>query len=359
MEFILALRMIINRNAKMEPRLEYDVFGLPKGDDLNSDITDQGFTGHQHLDNFGLIHMGGRIYDPKIGRFLSPDIIISQDLTNPQTLNPYSYCLNNPLKFIDPTGYEIKNSGDLSQSIDHLYGQQIEYQQKVAVAQEQVSIFAPFYYDVLSYLPAVITAGVGVVFGWKAVAPSTTSSFKIYEHIPNKAKNKPVFTLLDNTYKHSKATSPYKELSLGLKRWLIKLEQGTSQNGTKLFIYEEGGQVLGAVQVSIGKNWPQNPVKSSFYNAQGQISTQIEPGTALPTLVVKNILSLGKLEEKQGIGRELMNYAFELSKNDSLTQGRVMLYTKYSETADFFTKVRPEYIFKKEGSYIFYQVPLK
>jgi RHS repeat-associated protein len=33
----------------------------------------RGFTMHEHLDQVGLIHMGGRVYDPEIGRFLSPD----------------------------------------------------------------------------------------------------------------------------------------------------------------------------------------------------------------------------------------------------------------------------------------------
>jgi hypothetical protein len=48
--------------------------------------------------------MNGRIYDPLIGRFLSPDPVI-QELFNPQNLNRYSYVLNNPLSYIDPSGF--------------------------------------------------------------------------------------------------------------------------------------------------------------------------------------------------------------------------------------------------------------
>ena len=67
-------------------------------------LFDRGFTGHEHLDLFALINMNGRVYDPMLGRFLSPDPIV-QGLNNSQNFNRYSYALNNPLKFIDPSGY--------------------------------------------------------------------------------------------------------------------------------------------------------------------------------------------------------------------------------------------------------------
>ena len=51
--------------------------------------------------------MNGRVYDPEISRFLSPDPHI-QDLNDTQNLNRYSYVRNNPLKFKDPTGYCFK-----------------------------------------------------------------------------------------------------------------------------------------------------------------------------------------------------------------------------------------------------------
>jgi RHS repeat-associated protein len=56
------------------------------------------------LDTTGLYYYNARYYDPNIGRFISPDTIIPQPF-NPQSLNRYSYCLNNPLKYIDPTGH--------------------------------------------------------------------------------------------------------------------------------------------------------------------------------------------------------------------------------------------------------------
>jgi RHS repeat-associated protein len=64
----------------------------------------RGFTGHEHLDLFALVNMNGRMYDPVLGRFLSPDPYMqAPDFT--QGLNRYIYCLNNPLSLIDPSGY--------------------------------------------------------------------------------------------------------------------------------------------------------------------------------------------------------------------------------------------------------------
>ena len=63
----------------------------------------RGFTGHEHLPEFGLINMNGRLYNPVLGRFLSPDNYVqAADFT--QSYNRYSYALNNPLIYTDPTG---------------------------------------------------------------------------------------------------------------------------------------------------------------------------------------------------------------------------------------------------------------
>ena len=67
-------------------------------------IFDRGFTGHQHMDMYGLINMNGRLYDPRLGRMLSPDPFV-QAPGYSQSYNRYSYVFNNPLKYIDPSGY--------------------------------------------------------------------------------------------------------------------------------------------------------------------------------------------------------------------------------------------------------------
>ncbi|MEM9383896.1 MAG: FG-GAP-like repeat-containing protein [Pseudomonadota bacterium] len=66
----------------------------------------RGFTGHEHLDHLGLVHMNGRIYDPEIGRFLSADLFV-QFPESTQGFNRYSYVGNNPLSYSDPSGYKI------------------------------------------------------------------------------------------------------------------------------------------------------------------------------------------------------------------------------------------------------------
>jgi RHS repeat-associated protein len=69
-------------------------------------ITRYGFTGQEEVNAGGidLIHMNGRMYDPHLGRFLSADPII-QDPSNSQCLNRYSYCNNNPIAAVDPSGF--------------------------------------------------------------------------------------------------------------------------------------------------------------------------------------------------------------------------------------------------------------
>ena len=64
---------------------------------------ERGHAGHEHLDRTGLIHRGGRIYDPTLGRFLSPDPAVA-DSASAQAWNGYSYVSNSPMSLVDPSG---------------------------------------------------------------------------------------------------------------------------------------------------------------------------------------------------------------------------------------------------------------
>jgi RHS repeat-associated protein len=95
----------------------YDAFGKPRGrewlssnDQMHGQTTRHGFTGHEQLDETFLTHMNGRIYDYRLGRFLSVDPLIGNPL-NTQSINPYSYGGNNPLSGVDPTGYAFFGPG--------------------------------------------------------------------------------------------------------------------------------------------------------------------------------------------------------------------------------------------------------
>lgn len=66
-------------------------------------LYDRGFTGHEHLFDFGLVNMNGRMYDPVMSSFLSVDNFIQNPGTS-QNFNRYSYCMNNPLRYTDPSG---------------------------------------------------------------------------------------------------------------------------------------------------------------------------------------------------------------------------------------------------------------
>jgi len=108
---------ITNDAGAIQVRLAYDAFGerrkeagwtsdpLPQTDwNAIYAITHRGFTFHEMLDDLGLVHMNGRVYDPVSGRFESADPFIPH-MTLTQSYNRYSYVRNSPLSFFDPFGF--------------------------------------------------------------------------------------------------------------------------------------------------------------------------------------------------------------------------------------------------------------
>jgi RHS repeat-associated protein len=107
--------VIADVHGKLEQSMSFDVFGARRDAKtwardfsdqakFTSNITLRGYTGHEQMDEVGLVHMGGRIYDPILGRFLQADPMV-QAPENIQNLNRYSYVVNNPLNKTDPSGY--------------------------------------------------------------------------------------------------------------------------------------------------------------------------------------------------------------------------------------------------------------
>lgn len=103
-----------DETGHVSERMSYDPHGKRRADDWQPDLlgsirkfdTPRGFTGHEMLDNVGIIHMNGRVYDPTIGRMLSSDPTIPEPLVT-QSFNRYAYVHNNPLSYTDPTGFRI------------------------------------------------------------------------------------------------------------------------------------------------------------------------------------------------------------------------------------------------------------
>ncbi len=109
-------------------RFRYDPFGkqvevtpsTPFGESAVtrlSDITQRGYTGHEMLNSVDVIHMNGRIYDANIGRFMQADPYI-QAPKNLQSMNRYSYVMNNPLTLTDPSGFIFKRLYRASMKLD-------------------------------------------------------------------------------------------------------------------------------------------------------------------------------------------------------------------------------------------------
>jgi len=87
--------------------------GLELKKQYHFNLTRRGFTGHEHYPELKIVNMGGRLYDPVIGRFFSPDNYVVEN-TSTQDFNRYSYARNNPLKYIDPDGNTVVIKGNQS-----------------------------------------------------------------------------------------------------------------------------------------------------------------------------------------------------------------------------------------------------
>ncbi len=112
-DYLGSIDVISKADGSIRQRNSFDPWGRRRNADdwSNTNVPtsffiDRGFTGHEHLDQFGLINMNGRVYDPLLAMFLSPD----NNLQLPeytQNFNRYAYCLNNPFIYNDPTGFFV------------------------------------------------------------------------------------------------------------------------------------------------------------------------------------------------------------------------------------------------------------
>lgn len=106
-----SIQALTDETGNLIEEYSYDAWGLRRDpnswvpfDDTQQMLTDRGYTGHEHLDLFALVNMNGRVYDPVISYFTSPDPLAGVP-SHTQDFNPYIYVLNNPLSLVDPSGY--------------------------------------------------------------------------------------------------------------------------------------------------------------------------------------------------------------------------------------------------------------
>lgn len=95
-------------------RMRYTPYGVDRDPGTHLD-TDHKFTSQVEDESIGLYWYASRAYDPALGRFTAPDTIVP-GAGNPQALNRYSYVVNNPLLYVDPSGnamrfFQVVNEG--------------------------------------------------------------------------------------------------------------------------------------------------------------------------------------------------------------------------------------------------------
>lgn len=103
--------MLTNGSRQIQEEYSFDAWGRRRNPSDWSytgfsapTILHRGYTMHEHIDEFNLINMNGRVYDPVLGRFTQPDNQV-QDPGFLQTFNKYAYVFNNPLSYVDPSGW--------------------------------------------------------------------------------------------------------------------------------------------------------------------------------------------------------------------------------------------------------------
>lgn len=200
-DYMGSITHVIDKSGNVLQELSYDPWGRFRDPDTQELYAPgetpellllRGYCGHKHVEYHGLIHMNARLYDPVIGRFLSPDPYVQMPDFS-QNFNRYTYCLNNPLVYKDENGKWIFSLflGPVGVIIDAaLWSATINYvSQGIAnLATKRCTLKEAFtshidFFDVfVSGITGGITAGLGtssqVVKTMKYVTPLLTNTFE-------------------------------------------------------------------------------------------------------------------------------------------------------------------------------------
>jgi RHS repeat-associated protein len=109
-DYLESTQALTDAAGGLVERISYDPHGEVRAQAIGADdpatllrAVPRGFSGAVQLRKSQLVHLQGRVYDPRLGRFLSPDPAASA-ATDPRAQNGYAYARNNPLSLVDPTG---------------------------------------------------------------------------------------------------------------------------------------------------------------------------------------------------------------------------------------------------------------
>ncbi|MGC3977578.1 MAG: RHS repeat-associated core domain-containing protein [Paludibacteraceae bacterium] len=116
-DYLGSITQISDKNGNLAAEYSYDAWGrmcnpvngqLYAPDAQPALLFGRGYTGHEHLNQLGLVNMNARLYDPVLGRFLAPD----PQVTDPSSFldfNRYMYARNNPMIYVDLNGESFKD----------------------------------------------------------------------------------------------------------------------------------------------------------------------------------------------------------------------------------------------------------
>ena len=105
--------LITDETGEVVQRRVYKPYGGPFIEEGSEPGVRYGYTGQEHDKESTQIHLGVRQLNFTIARFIVPDVIVP-DPFRPQSLNRYTYALNNPLRYTDPSGYASRQANGCS-----------------------------------------------------------------------------------------------------------------------------------------------------------------------------------------------------------------------------------------------------
>jgi len=115
---------LVTREGTIAATYYYDAFEniLESTGEVNNNIR---YSGYQYEEETGLYYVNARMYDPKTARFLQEDTYTG-DPNDPLSLNLYTYCSNNPLIYLDPTGHSLEEIGNFFKTVAGKAGKAIK-----------------------------------------------------------------------------------------------------------------------------------------------------------------------------------------------------------------------------------------